>query len=365
MTGVVACSDTHVNNSFSQQIEQCLPSEGFNPVCTFKNPEDLVLLPDNKTLLVSEMGEFMTDATGELSTFDLTEGIKLPIQMVWENKLSNWGQQNCSPPNPSLFSPHGIDIVQREDGKYQVLVVNHGGRESVELFDLMPNVVNNPQTKNDSDNTPLFPKWTLFWRGCAQPPGDPFLNDVVGLSNGGFLVTHMWDKSHLYATLVLKYLLGIETGWVWGWQQETGFQRVENSSGVAPNGIAIDRRASIAYINMYGQNQLVALNLTTSERIAEVDVQQPDNVTLDDDGMVWIASHKHNPVTEDCKEVTSGPCLLPFEIVKFDPNSLKTTPIVTHHGTSMGYATVALNHGGTLYIGSAHGDRLVTYSLSQ
>jgi hypothetical protein len=45
-----------------------------------------------------------------------------------------------------LFSPHGIDIVQREDGKYQVLVVNHGGRESVELFDLMPNVVNNPQT---------------------------------------------------------------------------------------------------------------------------------------------------------------------------------------------------------------------------
>lgn len=356
-----ACSDTHQSTAFSSQVNQCLPSEGFNPVCTFKNPEDLVLLPDEQTLLVSEMGEFMTDAVGQLSMFDLTEQIKQPIEIVWENKLATWGEQNCSRPNSALFSPHGIDLVERKDGKLQVLVVNHGGRESVELFELL----RHSSFTNETEDTHLNKlRWTLFWRGCAMPPGDPYLNDVAGLQNGGFLVTHMWDKSQAYATLVMKYILGIKTGWVWQWEPETGFQKMENSSGIAPNGIAINNSESVTYINMYGQNQLVVLSLDTHEQIAEVEVQQPDNVTVDEEGTVWIASHKHNPVTEDCKDVTLGSCLLPFEVIKLNPSTFETSPIIAHPGTSMGYATVALHVSGTLYMGSAHGDRLVRYSLN-
>lgn len=360
--GIGACSDTHKNTSKSNQVKQCLPSEGFSPICTFENPEDLVLLPDKQTLLVSEMGEFMTDAIGQLSMFDLAQQTKLPLEIVWENTLVKWGEQNCSLPNTGLFSPHGIDLVEREDGKHQVLVVNHGGRESVEFFELLPVL---SIAKENESNQVNESKWKLIWRGCAVPPGDPFLNDVAGLKNGGILVTHMWDKSQAYTTLVFKYLFGIKTGWVWKWDPESGFQKVDNSSGIAPNGIAINNSESVAYINMYGQNQLVVLSLDTRERIADVEVQQPDNVTVDEFGTVWIASHKHNPVTEDCKDITTGPCLLPFEIIRLNPATFETLPVIKHLGTSMGYATVALHLDGTLYIGSAHSDRFVRYTLTK
>lgn len=42
-----------------------------HPVCGFQNPEDLALLNDGRTLLVSQMGGMMEDRSGSLALFDL------------------------------------------------------------------------------------------------------------------------------------------------------------------------------------------------------------------------------------------------------------------------------------------------------
>jgi hypothetical protein len=54
---------------------------------------------------------------------------------------------------------------------------------------------------------------------------------------------------------------------------------------------------------------------------------------------------------------------LPFEIIKADPKSMQTTVMLSHHGAPTGYSTVALKVADNIYMGSAHGDRIVSFAL--
>ena len=344
---LVSCSKNIETADRKSDDLSCTPSNGMTPYCGFTNPEDMVIIADGSKLLVSEMGVFMQDTPGSLSLLDLVSGQKQSIKIIWARQGELWGDKHCPQPQTALFSPHGIDLMTRTDGKEQLLVVNHGGREAVEFFEL--NQFNN--------------EWQLHWKGCALPPDDPFLNDVAGLHDGGFMVTHIWDKNQAYMMLMFKYLVGINTGWVWEWQPLHGFEKLAGSSGVAPNGIVVSDDNSKIYVNLYGDNKTIKIDRLTGLLEDEFEIQQPDNITLDKKGNLWVASHKHNPITQDCVEVVEGPCLLPFEIVKADAKSMQTEVILSHHGAPTGYATVALKVGNNIYMGSAHGDRIVSFLL--
>ena len=43
-------------------------------------------------------------------------------------------------------------------------------------------------------------------------------------------------------------------------------------------------------------------NRKTGKVEAEFKVQQPDNITIGDDGNLWVASHKHDPITQTCND---------------------------------------------------------------
>lgn len=335
----------------TKDVVSCEKLEGMTPYCDFKNPEDLVLLPDGKKLLVSEMGEFMLDTPGALVLLNLASRKKENINIQWKNSGEYWGEENCPSPDIALFSPHGIDLMKRSDGMHQLLVVNHGGRESVEFFALT-------QLNDDSNSA-----WQLEWKGCAIPPEDPFINDVAGLTDGGFLVTHMWNKSQPFEAVVVKILAGVKTGWVWAWDPDTGFSKLPGSEEQMPNGIVVSKDNKSVFINIYIGNKVIKLDRLSGERMGEFAVQQPDNITLDDDGQLWVASHKHNPITQNCNEVEFGPCLLPFEIIKADSETLKTEVVLSHEGEPMGYSTVALKVGNEIFMGSAHGDRIVSFNI--
>jgi hypothetical protein len=344
---LASCSKNIETADITSDYLSCSPRDGMTPYCGFTNPEDMVIIADGTKLLVSEMGVFMQDTPGSLSLLDLASGQKQPIKMIWAREGEFWGDNLCPQPQISLFSPHGIDLMTRTDGKEQLLVVNHGGREAVEFFELS-------QLNNE---------WQLHWKGCAVPPDEPFINDVAGVNDGGFVVTHMWDKNQAYFMLVLKYLVGINTGWVWEWQTQTGFQKLAGSSGSAPNGIVVSEDNSKIYVNLYGNNKTIKLDRLTGLLEGEFKIRQPDNITLDADDNLWIASHKHNPLTQDCTKVVEGPCLLPFEIVKADAKSMQTEVILSHQGAPTGYSTVALKVGNNIYMGSAHSDRIVSFGL--
>ncbi|MEE4300464.1 MAG: hypothetical protein V2J24_13575, partial [Pseudomonadales bacterium] len=53
----------------------CRAMAGLSVYCGYRNPEDLVPVPGGGELIVSEMGEFMQDTPGRLSTLDLETGV--------------------------------------------------------------------------------------------------------------------------------------------------------------------------------------------------------------------------------------------------------------------------------------------------
>ena len=327
----------------------CRDMNGVSVYCGYQNPEDLVLVPGGDSLIVSEMGEFLMDTPGEISMLDLISGNRSPIAIDWTDIDDVWGDSECGLPDIEAFSPHGIDLITRPDGLHQILVVNHGKREAVEFFELLP----------QGDN------WSLKWRGCALPPGDPFINDVAGLQDGGFFVTHMWDKSTPFEMVAEKFLKGENLGWVWEWQRDTGFTKVAGSDEMMPNGIAVNSDNTKIFVNIYLGNKTIRLDRKTGETDGSFEVQQPDNITVDVDGNLWVASHRHDPLGQTCAAVTAGPCLLPFEVVRANPETLEAEVIRYVDGPPMGYGTVALRVNDLVYVGSAHGDRVVSISIDQ
>ena len=336
-----------LNGCASQNRITCSEANNIQPYCGYQNPEDLVTTPDDKLILVSEMGEFMLDTPGSLSLFDLSSKQKQEIDISWQNPGASWGDSSCEAPSAELFSPHGIDLMTRNDGKYQLLVVNHGGRESVEFFQLA-------QTSG---------QWSLNWKGCALPPEDPFINDVAGLQDGGFLVTHMWNKHIPFEEIATMLVEGVSTGWVWEWNQDSGFTKLAGSTQQMPNGIAVSKDNKKVFINIYMGNKTIKLDRESGQIEGEFHVRQPDNISIDKNGNLWVASHQHDPINETCNEVKEGPCLLPFVIVKADSETMEAKEVLSQEGLPMGYATVAIPVGDRLYMGSAHGDRIISAPL--
>jgi len=328
----------------------CQDMGGMRVHCGYRNPEDLVLLPGGGHLLVSEMGEFMADTPGKLSLLNLASGAREAIAIDWPEPGSaslGRGASDCPSPDVAAFSPHGIDLTALDDGTLQLLVVNHGKREAVEFFDV---------TQNDG-------VWQLSWQGCALPPGDPFINDVAGRRDGGFYVTHMWDKHADFAAIGARLTAGENTGWVWEWQPQSGFEKLTHSDELMPNGIALSADNTKLFVNIYMGNRTIRMDTGTGEVDGSFEVRQPDNITVDDDGNLWVASHQHDPLGQNCNQVTEGPCLLPYQIVKANPETLATEVVLRQEGPPMGYATVALKVDNRIYMGSAHGDRVVDLEL--
>ena len=346
---VVGCQDSSTERDEGQTgtgVTACEPVDGITPICGFKNPEDLVQLPGTQQILVSEMGAFMTDAPGKLLIYDIDSDQQLDLAIDWSSGEEIWGEATCAAPEPDLFSPHGIDLSSRQDDRLQLLVVNHGGRESIEFFEVLTE----------------SPGWALQWKGCAQPPGDPFINDVVALSDGGFLVTHMWNKSIAFEEVGRRLLAGEKMGWVWEWQAESGFDFVANSQEVMPNGITVSKDNKKIFLNIYMGNRVIKLDRGSGMVEGFFPIRQPDNITLDAEGMLWIASHQQDPLNDTCT-VEEGPCLLPFQVARVDPQTMLGEIMLEHEGAPMGYVTVALKVDDQIYMGSAHGDRIARISL--
>jgi len=322
----------------------CESMGGMTPHCGFQNPEDLVQIPGTELLIVSEMGEFMADAPGGLSLLNMATGSRETLSIDWSSDAADWGDADCPAPDAAALSPHGIDLTVRDDGATALLVVNHGGREAVEFFE-------------------VDPSGDLSWRGCALPPEDPFINDVAARRDGGFYVTHMWNKSNSFEDTVAALQDGQPTGWVWAWTPAEGFSKLPNTEDLMPNGIALSADNETLYVNLYFDNQTFALDLASNSRVGTLEVRQPDNVTVDENGQLWIASHQHDALEQTCAQVTAGPCLLPFQVVKADPDTLDGEVIIDHDGPPAGYVTVALPAGDRLYMGTAHGDRVVSVDL--
>ena len=323
-------------------IVPCESVGEMSPVCGFRNPEDLVALPGGEVLVVSEMGHMMEpESEGGLALFSIESATRLDLPIEWEGNGPLWGESGCA--RPTHLNPHGIDLARRADGALAFYVVNHATPESIQIFEMSEGEAG----------------WEARWRGCVVAPDDALFNDVAAIPGGGFVATHMWDRDRTTLGLAFSVLFETDTGFVWEWQPKSGFRRVPGTDGTMPNGIALSPDAKELFVNLYLEDRLIRVDRETGELLGEIEISQPDNVTVDEDGMLWVAGH-HNFVGDtECVGI-EGACPWEYTITRVDPKTMRGEAVLNHEGPPMGFATVALLVGEKIYLGSAIGDRIVS-----
>lgn len=319
----------------------CEEIDGIHSICGLAAPEDLVPAPNGRDLIFGQMAEpgglWLLD-TRDDSVHSLLSADPAAV----ETEL--WGQADCRQ-STSWLGAHGLDLRQRADGRWQLLVVNHTERESVEFFELLEAGSDRPRA---------------VWRGCAIAPEEGNFNDVIGLADGSLLVTHMADRRRqLWSALLAAF--GRDTGFVYRWTPASGFVPLPGTEGAHPNGILLAPDEQSFYLNIYFGGSVRRHALDSGALLAEVAVEKPDNSSWADDGRLLVASHQANlwQLFRSLEQDHSEPSLLPFTIVAIDPATMVARPLLQREGPPMGAGTVALQRGGDLYIGSYVGDRII------
>ncbi|PCI46983.1 MAG: hypothetical protein COB51_06480 [Moraxellaceae bacterium] len=331
----------------------CASQDGLSVICGFNNPEDMVSLPGDELVIVSEFK--LGQGVGRLSLLDTRNNaisLLFPISAQQPSVAveSRWGDPNCDRPEGNDFNPHGIGLSSRSDGALQLLVVNHAKRESVEFFQV-----------NQTDSGV-----TLVWRGCAESPEGSVLNDVAALPEGGFLVTHTGSdlvsvKGMLKAA---QGLLGAKIGYVLEWSPGNGFSKVAGTDAAYANGIQVSPRGGIIYLNEYLNNRVKKINRHTGELLNEIKVLRPDNISWDADGNLLVASQSASILKMAfCWQKKGYSCVAGFDIVSVDPLTFEHSILLSHDGLPFGAATVAIRLKNKLYMGTYVGDRIAVAAL--
>lgn len=352
--GLLAC----IPYSFAATapIVGCEAAGGLEPICGLNGSEDLEVLPGRKQLLVSQSNvDFSKPPAllwrpGSIAVVDLAT--KTPRVLYPANAQASasksWGDAHCPGEIGSRLSPHGLHLSTRANGTQQLLVVNHGDRESVEMFEVLGQGA----------------ELKLSWRGCAVAPEHSMLNDVTAAPGGGFFVTHMTYNDGPEALMNGRQRgeKGENTGHVLRWSQTGGYSILPGSASPMPNGIQVDKAGAYAYVNVMGEMR--KLDLKTAQWAGRFKTSHPDNVSWSEDGRLLVTGLLNPADVGPCMAATfARPCGALFTVTAIDPITMTGEVLLQHEGAPMGFGTGTVQAGDFLYVGSVAGDRILKAPL--
>jgi hypothetical protein len=334
-------------------VQGCEPEGNARPICGFQSPEDLVALPGGEVVLVSEYGAMEGNRPGRLALLVVATEERRDL---WSgggavSTKPSWGDPACPGPPSPAFSPHGIHLSPRDD-TLQLLVVQHGGRESIEFFEV----------------SGAGSEWSASWRGCVVAPEKAWLNSVAALPGGGFVTTKMMDRTESMEDLAKAFSEGLVQGYALEWGPGRGFSVLGGSHGSMPNGIETSADGRLVFLNSSGEGEVRRIERATGKVEAKATgIPGLDNARWGSDGRLVVASVTaeggHGDDFALCMNLTEGACPIPFQIVAIEPKTMETEVLYANEGPPMGGGTVGLVVGRDLFVGSFAGDRILRVTL--
>lgn len=308
-------------------------------ICGTNAPEDFERTPDSRFLIVSKMGR---DEDKGLDLFELDTQTFTSIPLS-ADKRPDWGEDDCMESIGGQIQPHGLSLSKRAGGEWQLYVVNHSVRESMEMYELLPDGA----------------KWKLAWRGCVLA-SEPY-NDVAALPDGSFVATRpqaiQKEGQNLFG--------GEPTGNVAVWTRRQGERVLPGSEYGYPNGVLVSTDGRFAYISGWATRDLHRYDLTGKKEVAKCDFAfMPDNLTWTPEGKILAAGIKG--VNGNCPPDSDHPCIQGFMLVEVDPKTLEHRIVYDNDGKALiNGVSVAIEAGNAFYVGSFQGDRLVKLLLGE
>jgi hypothetical protein len=325
----------------------CSPAGRITFICGVTNVEDFAAAAETKWVIGSDLST-PGSPQGYLYLFDTgkkTGSTVPPSKIVIRPDKKTY--PGCPGPlDMKTFSPHGLDLT-RSGGTHRTLyAVNHGGRESVEVFivDL-------------SKSRPVF-----TWKGCVIVPKGFWPDAVASLPDGGIVVTSLWDPTD--ANRVAKLNSGRPVGALAEWHPGKGWSQVPGAGGMSgPNGVIVSPDGKNIYVAEWSGKRIARIDRETNPpKVDTVPIDiLADNVRWAPSGTSIFVGGQDATVKQvlDCFESRAVNCAVPFRIYRMDPATLALTEVIRSgvYGV-MGAGTGAIQVGNKIWVSSFRADRI-------
>nr|WP_254797412.1 SMP-30/gluconolactonase/LRE family protein [Pseudomonas aromaticivorans] len=262
---------------------------------------------------------------------------------------AGWGDGQCAAPTQAPGA-HGIHFSRRADGRHQLLVVNHSGREAVEFLEL--------KATNKG--------WAATWRGCVEQKGAGRFNDVAATPEGGFVATAMFESQSMAPPLPLEQLLdGRDTGYLMSWAPGRPLAKIEGSEAPFPNGVQVSADGRHAWFAAWTAGEIRQFDLQEKRTLAHIPVgYMVDNLSWGAGGRLLGAGIDDAGAFQRCFASHVEHCSVGFKVSAVDTQSGAHRVLFAVDEGVLAGASVAVEAGGALYVGSYTGDRLLRMQFS-
>ncbi|HLK49806.1 MAG TPA: SMP-30/gluconolactonase/LRE family protein [Bryobacteraceae bacterium] len=322
-------------------LAACGPHGGIEVVCGTRQPEDLEITPDGKYLIATQFINASRGATagGGMALFDLKKKTfgKMAASAAPD---PSWGDRSCPGPIGDALVSHGSSLRKMREGVWRLYVVNHGGRQSIEMYELKP----------------ASGSWEMVWHGCVVGAHD--YNDVAILPDGGYVGTYPTGLA-APGNGAAAFGGGV-TGYVGHWAPGKGESEVPGTRVAYPNGVVVSADGHEMFLNVFAAREVRKYDLDAGTQTGSVKVDfMPDNLTWTRQGRLLGAGVKG--ARGDCPEGSGRPCIQGFGVAEINPANMQARPIFdsSTHDPLISGVSVAFAVGNSIYLGAFQGDRLV------
>lgn len=306
----------------------------------FANPEDLVPVPDTQWLIASGMGDPDKGEPGGLYAIDRTSR---EVHRLWPSgngMIARDGAYDdfASPVSPAAFMTHGICLETRPDGRDRLYAVNHGERESIEIFDLR---VAGGAVKLD-------------WVGGIAVPYPSHGNAVARLADGTVLMSCIYrlDDPDFGARIGR----GEKTGYLLSWRKSRGWMKIAGSEASCPNGLIASEDGETLFTANTGSRTVTRSKLDPHKASVSGHVSvdlgfAPDNLRWNEDGSICAAGFASlsDPAPRACR---------------IDPRTLEITHFaLPPHTADFEYVATAVMVDRELWLSVYQGDKVAVIPL--
>jgi hypothetical protein len=333
----------------------CAPSGNVRYICSRGGPEDISYLEGTDWAVISAFSGAL--GLRLVSVRNAEEVAILYPSADARKKHDTATYRECPGPlsaeGEATFISHGLAITKLSERSFALLVVYHGERESIEVFNL----------DVASGQRPV-----VTWVGCAVAPGSAVFNAVAALPGGGFVATNSREKREGWKPLAhfstffgdplansvspefqKRQAAGENTGNVLEWQPKSGWTKLAGSES-RPNGIETSKDGKVVYVITDGTKLMRLPRGVSASKpdVADFGVRG-DNVKWSADGRKLLIAG--NVVRAD--GTTEG------KVVAVDPSSFQVSDLASVSGP----VQTGLQVGNQLWMASVQGMRVIVMPM--
>ncbi len=345
--GAIAAFLVPTDRTQSQQ-STCSPSAGLNYLCGAIKPEDMKRIPGTRYIVTSgfSVGSGLKLVDARAKTF--TRWFTANSDQITPN--TQLYPDCATPPDPALFNARGLSLRRTGRRTATLHVVNHGGREAIEVFSIeAPGKGHAP---------------TLSWLGCQLLPPGHVGNAVATYSDGTVLVSVLTRPG----TTITDFERGEKTGGIFKRARDaSAFTLIPGTELPGNNGLETSPDDRKFYTVAFGLRAVAIFKrgqTSGPEAIIPAPGFMPDNIHWVGHRLLAAGMNSDEPACGGKRQIINGEadkmlCPRGWKVARLDPRTRKFSVIAQGDRTA-GFNGVsqAVIIAGTLWLGSYQSDRI-------